>query len=73
MTSRLMEGSIVVTQALAGRRFSYEAMMLARASRAQLARMEWPWSDLVELTGIWAAREPKIWWRTAASVDVVPE
>ncbi len=29
--------------------------MVARASRAPLAPMEWPWRDLVELTGICVA------------------
>ena len=59
MMSNLMAGSISVTPALAGRRFSSRARTVARASRAPLAPMEWPWRDLVELTGIFAALGPK--------------
>ena len=37
------------------------ARMVARASMAPLAPMEWPWRDLVELTGMWRVRAPKTW------------
>src|SRR5271163_1571618 len=68
MMSRLMAGSIWVTPVLAGRRFSCRARTVARASRAPLAPMEWPWRDLVELTGMCDAWEPKTWWMAVASV-----
>src|ERR1700761_5720490 len=55
MMSRLIVGSTSVTQALGGRRFSWRARTVARASSAPLAPMEWPWRALVELTGMWGA------------------
>src|SRR5271163_582105 len=69
MMSRSRVGSIWVTPVLAGRRLSCRARTVARASRAPLAPMEWPWRDLVELMGISLARGPKTWWMAAASVE----
>ena len=42
--------------------------MVARASSAPLAPMEWPWRDFVELTGIFGVSKPKTCWMAAASV-----
>ncbi len=52
MTSRLSVESTSVTPAVAGRSLSLRARTVARASMAPVAPMEWPWRDLVELTGI---------------------